>query len=63
MKANVPIVTDNYYHDNPASEYAYFDLAVLSSVNYTILDYGTFGEWGAYFSESKVYRARLIGGP
>ena len=35
-------------------EYAYFDLAVLSSMNYYIYDYGSYGFWGAYLSQSKI---------
>ena len=35
-------------------EYVYFDLAVLSSVDYSIFDYGTFGLWGAYLSQSRI---------
>jgi hypothetical protein len=36
--------------------FVHFDLAVLSHVNYTVYDYGSFGLWGAYLSWSKVYR-------
>ena len=35
-------------------EYVHFDLAVLSSMNYNIFDYGTFGLWGAYLSQSEI---------
>ena len=34
-------------------EYVHFDLAVMSSMNYSIYDYGTYGSWGAYLSQSE----------
>ena len=36
------------------NEYVYFDLALLSSMNYNIYDYGSYGFWGAYLSQSKI---------
>ena len=35
-------------------EYVHFDLAVMSSMRYSIFDYGTFGFWGAYLSQSEI---------
>ena len=35
-------------------EYVHFDLAVISSMNYNIFDYGTFGMWGAYLSQAEI---------
>ena len=35
-------------------EYVNFDLAVMASMNYSIYDYGTFGFWGAYLSQSEI---------
>ena len=62
-----PLVRQKYLHAHNLSncsnegcnqeietEYVNFDLALMSSMNYNILDYGTFGLWGAYLSQGEI---------
>ena len=36
-------------HDILGMEYVHFVLALMSSMDYNIFNYGTYGFWGAYF--------------
>ena len=69
-----PLVRQKYLHAHNLShcsnkgcnqeietEYVNFDLALMSSMNYNILDYGTFGLWGAYLSQGEITIAADIG--
>ena len=57
FKSNYTILhTEDYYKlvESIGVNYVHFDLAVMSSMNYNIFDYGTFGMWGAYLSQSEI---------
>ena len=51
---NLSGCSDKNCKDIVDMEYVHFDLAVMSTMNYSIFDYGTFGWWGAYLSQSEI---------
>ena len=51
---NVSGCSNKDCNDTIELEYVHFDLAVISSMNYNIFDYGTFGMWGAYLSQAEI---------
>ena len=51
---NLSACSNKGCNDTIGMEYVYFDLAVMSSMDYNIFDYGTYGFWGAYLSQSEI---------
>ena len=51
---NLSSCSKKHCNDAIGLEHVHFDLAVMSSMDDNIFDYGTYGFWGAYLSQSNI---------
>ena len=50
--------TDVYYVNEGNS--AYLDMAIMSNCNHSVVDVGTFGQWGAFLAGGKIQKVRKV---